>query len=88
MQKLKRAREQSGVSVVDMAKHLGIVPTAYRRYERGEVSPKLETCRRICTMLNTTLSELFDDDYVPPKNVDMKYKIRPGQKLFIEIEAE
>ena len=88
MQKLKRVREQSGVSVNEMAKFLGIVPTAYRRYERGEVSPKLATCKKICKVLDTTLSELFDDDYVPPKRIDTKLTIRPGQIMYIEIEAD
>ena len=87
-QKLKQTRIQKGVSVGHLAKFIGISNGVSHKYERGQVSPQLDKCKLICEVLDITLSELFDDDYVPPKNVDLKTKIRPNQKLFIEIEAD
>ena len=86
--RLKDARTRAGVSVAEMAQHLGIVPTAYRKYETGQVSPKISVAKKICKRLDTTLGELFDDEHKPPETVDIKYKIRAGQNLIIEIESE
>lgn len=89
MDRLKQARTLAGVSVAEMAQYLGIVPTAYRKYETGQVSPKISVAKKICKRLDTTLGELFDDEPKPPETVDIKYKIRAGQKkLVIEIENE
>ena len=86
-QKLKRTPIQKGVSVGHLAKFIGISNGVSHKYERGQVSPQLDKCKLICEVLDTTLSELFDDDYVPPKNVDLKYKISPGQTIYIEADS-
>lgn len=88
MRKLKISREQAGVSVNALAKHLGIAPAAYRRYERGEVYPKINVCRDICKFLGTTIGEVFDEDYEPPQSVDLSYRARPGQTLYIKVEVD
>ena len=63
MEKLKRARESAGVSVTELAKQLGIAPAAYRRYERGEVYPKINVCAQICKIIGKSIGEVFDDEY-------------------------
>ena len=88
MNKLKRAREDAGMSVIGLAGKLGMEAAAYRRYERGEVSPKISVCREICRHLNLTLSEVFDEDYVLPKVVDISYRAKPGQTIYIKIEID
>ena len=88
MQKLKRAREDAGLSVTQLSKRLGIAPAAYRRYERSEVFPKINVCMEICKILNTTLGKVFDEEYVPPAKVDLSYRARPGQTLYIKVEVD
>ena len=88
MENLRKAREEANISVSQIAKHLGIAPAAYRRYERGEVSPKISVCKKICKMLGKSIGEVFDDDYTPPKEVDLSYRARPGQTLYIKVEVD
>ncbi|MAS98253.1 MAG: hypothetical protein CMF29_04930 [Kiritimatiellaceae bacterium] len=88
MEKLKRARESAGVSVTELAKQLGIAPAAYRRYERGEVYPKINVCAQICKIIGKSIGEVFDDEYEPPKSVDLSYRARPGQTLYIKVEVD
>lgn len=88
MKKLKIAREVAGVSISSLSKQLGIAPAAYRRYERGEVYPKINVCRDICKILGATIGEVFDDDFEPPKSVDLSYRARPGQTLYIKVEVD
>ena len=88
MEKLKRARESAGVSVTELAKQLGIAPAAYRRYERGEVYPKINVCAQIFKIIGKSIGEVFDDEYEPPKSVDLSYRARPGQTLYIKVEVD
>jgi len=88
MDKLKRARESSGVSVNEIAKKLGMAPAAYRRYERGEVYPKINICRDICKIIGKTIGEVFDEDHEAPAQVDLSYRARPGQTLYIKVEVD
>ena len=88
MKKLKVAREKSGISVIEMARSLHIAPAAYRRYERGEVSPKISVCAEICKVLGSSIGQVFDEDYEPPKSIDLSYRARPGQTLYIKVEVD
>ena len=88
MNKLKIAREAAGVSINSLAKQLGMKPAAYRRYERGEVFPKINVCAQICKILGTTIGEVFDEDHQPPREVDLSYRARPGQTLYIKVEVD
>jgi DNA-binding XRE family transcriptional regulator len=88
MNKLKRAREDAGMSIIGLADKLGMEAAAYRRYERDEVSPKISLCLEICRHLDLTLAEVFDQDYVPPKAVDISYRAKPGQTIYIKIEID
>jgi len=88
MNKLKRAREEAGLTVTQLSGRLGIAPAAYRRYERSEVFPKINVCQEICQILGTTLGKVFDEEHEPPTKVDLSYRARPGQTLYIKIEVD
>lgn len=57
---LKRAREAAGYQSAQQFAHvLGKEPHAYRKYERGQSQPDLETLVRICELLNITPNDLL-----------------------------
>ena len=52
-QRLRQARETAGfVSAAKFAGALGMGEHAYRKYERGQASPPLDTITRICELLD------------------------------------
>ena len=46
---------------------MGLNPHAYRKYERGDTQPPLETLQRICTALGVTPNDLLPS---VPKGAD------------------
>jgi transcriptional regulator with XRE-family HTH domain len=59
-QRLKEAREKAGyASAQRFAGVLGAEPHAYRKYERGQSEPTLETLVRICELLDIDMNFLF-----------------------------
>jgi transcriptional regulator with XRE-family HTH domain len=60
--RLKAARERGGYrSAEKFAQVLGMESPAYRKYERGESPPNLETLTRICQLLRITPNYLLPD---------------------------
>ena len=59
-QRLKHARETAGYdSAQQFAGVLGMEPHAYRKYERGQSEPTLETIVRICELLSIDANYLL-----------------------------
>lgn len=63
---LKRLRELSGFTRVEMANHLNMTPAAYGAYELGKREPKLTKLCEIAELLHTSVDELLG--YVPRNN--------------------
>lgn len=64
--KLRAARERKYRSAQKFAEKMGLDPHAYRKYERGETEPSLETLVRMCEDLNITPNDLLPDGANPP----------------------
>ena len=59
-QRLKAAREEAGYdSAQGFAGVLGLEPHTYRKYERAQSEPTLETLVRICELLNVDANYLL-----------------------------
>jgi transcriptional regulator with XRE-family HTH domain len=71
-QRLKSAREEAGFeSAQGFAGVLGLEPHTYRKYERAQSEPTLETLVRICELLNV------DANYLLPAT-SRKQSRKPG----------
>lgn len=57
--KLKKLREQQGITQVQIAQKSNISVMSYQRYEAGERTPNVHTAQLIAQALNTTVEELF-----------------------------
>ena len=58
--RLKEARERASYdSAAKFAAVLGMEPHTYRKYERGQSEPNLETLTRICELLEVTPNYLL-----------------------------
>ena len=84
--KLREFRTKSGASVIEIADYLDMTPAAYRRYERGEVEPKISQAVLICNYLNCTLDDIWNPQ-ATPKQVDVSYTLKPGQTFTLAMEC-
>lgn len=59
---LQLARENSGLTQVEVAKRVGIAPAVYGRIERGQMLPSVPTLFRLCMILNVSSDMLLGLD--------------------------
>ena len=83
---LRNMRRSKNASVTDLAELLSISAPAYRRYERGEVEPKISQAVMICNFLNCTLDEIWNPCGTPAE-VDLTYTIKPGQTVRLAMQC-
>lgn len=65
---LKRLRESSGLTRVEIAKRLNMTPAAYGAYELGKREPKFDKLCEIADLLHASADELLG--YVPQNNAN------------------
>jgi transcriptional regulator with XRE-family HTH domain len=58
--RLQAARTRKYRSAQQFAEKMGFDPHAYRKYERGETNPPLDTLVRICVDLDVTPNDLIE----------------------------
>jgi len=58
-EKLKEIREKSGLSQVDFANRLGLSPSTYGFYERGEQQMRADTIVKLCNEFNVSADWLL-----------------------------
>lgn len=63
---LKKVRELSGLTRVEIAKQLNMTPAAYGAYELGKREPKFDKLCEIADLLHTSIDDLLG--YVPHNN--------------------
>ena len=61
MNKLKKARENAGLTQKQVADTVGIAESAYQRYERGRL-PAAPTACKIAKALKVTVEFLYSDE--------------------------
>lgn len=62
-EKIKKIRKERGLTQKQLGELCGIAESTIRRYELGDLNPKLDTIKKIAYALNVTISELFPDNW-------------------------
>ena len=62
-EKLKSLRAEKGLTRAQLAKLLGITPSAIGMYERGERLPNMEVMKEISKYFKVDYNYLLDDEY-------------------------
>lgn len=57
--KLQKAREESGLTQVEVAKKAKVTVVCYQRYEYGHRIPRADTAKLIAQALDSSVEELF-----------------------------
>ncbi len=57
--RIKAAREKTGITQEELAENVGISRAAVARYESGEIEPKIKNLVAIATRLNVTTDYLL-----------------------------
>jgi transcriptional regulator with XRE-family HTH domain len=60
-ERLRAARERQGVSLRELAKRIGLSPSAVSQIERGHVMPSVGTLYAMTSRLQLSMDELFGD---------------------------
>ena len=58
-EKIKRARQEAGITQAELARRLNVTPQTISQYERGLINPKYETERKCAEALDLQRSWLF-----------------------------
>ena len=61
-ERLRTAREKSGLSQAELAKKIGYAPTTYRNYENTTREPNFDTLKKIASILNVSTDYLLGMD--------------------------
>ena len=67
---MRNARKQKGISQREASKRLGLSPSYYGKFERGEIPPSLERLEQICEMLEIPIDEVFRGATTMPSKED------------------
>jgi transcriptional regulator with XRE-family HTH domain len=86
-ERLRKLRKQAGVTVIEIADHLEMTAPAYRRYERGEVDPKISQCQQICMFIGCRIQDIWGAEDVP-ESVNVSYTAKPGQTVYVKVDFE
>ena len=83
--RLRKAREAHGMPADELGRRLGSSGQAYRRYERGEVMPKIDQLLDICDILGVTLDRIV---YGETDRAAIEVTVRPGDCVVIRGEHD
>ena len=84
-QRLRQARENYGMPADELGRRLGSSGQAYRRYERGEVMPKIDQLLDICDILGVTLDSVV---FGKSDEAAIEVTVRPGDRVVIRGEHD
>ena len=79
-ERLRVARTAHGMSADELGRRLKSTGQAYRRYERGEVMPKIDQLLSIADILGVTLDSLV---YGLDETTSIEVTVRPGDRVLI-----
>ena len=79
-ERLRVARTAHGMSADELGRRLKSTGQAYRRYERGEVMPKIDQLLSIADILGVTLESLV---YGLDETTSIEVTVRPGDRVLI-----
>ena len=80
-ERLRVARTAHGMSADELGRRLKSTGQAYRRYERGEVMPKIDQLLSIADILGVTLESLV---YGLDETTSIEVTVRPGDRVLIK----
>lgn len=80
-ERLRVARTALGMAADELGRRLGSTGQAYRRYERGEVMPKIDQLLSIADILGVTLESLV---YGLDETTSIEVTVRPGERVVIK----
>lgn len=69
--RLKEAREKSNLSLSDVSEMLGISQQSLIKYEKGEVSPKINWLEKLCKKYNVTIDYILYNSSELSKSSDL-----------------
>jgi transcriptional regulator with XRE-family HTH domain len=84
-EQLRHARKRAGKSAAECAKALGLTVHAYRRYERGEVEPKVSQAIALAEYFEVTLDQLLTDRPDVDDAQRMLVSVQPGQRVVLDV---
>lgn len=72
--RIKEIRRNKGLTQKQLGEKCHIAESTIRRYESGNLNPKIETLQKIATALECDLSDLMDSDEYKLHNIELAIK--------------
>ena len=86
-ERIKSAREESGMTQAELGKKVGVSGVAIMRYEKNQRQPRFETLQRIAAALEVHTSQLLVN--FPPELAEtLDYAENRGEKLVISNKTD
>lgn len=79
--RLRQAREQAGLTQLELAEKLGVTKSAIGNYENGVSSPKWDVLVQIFDVLHVEPNFLYQDSFSPP--VSDSVHLTPAQSSLL-----
>lgn len=79
--RLRQAREQAGLTQLELAEKLGVTKSAIGNYENGVSSPKWDVLVQIFDVLHVEPNFLYQDSFSPP--VSDSVHLTPAQSALL-----
>ena len=80
--RFKTLRIARGLTQAEMAQRLGVTPSAYAMYERGEREPGMETIVAISNILQVDINILLGIKNPPPDEVE---RLTDGERTLLDL---
>ena len=92
-EKFRRAREEAGLSLRELAEKAGLAPSTVLKVERSQVVPSLAVCIRLADALNRKISYFVEDgdahdDVRFIRKGEGRRASPPGARVVTEVVAE
>ena len=84
-EQLRAARKAAGKSAAESTRALKLTVHAYRRYERGEVEPRVSQAVALAEFFEITLDELLTDKPSVDSAQRMIVSVQPGQRILLDV---
>jgi len=85
-ERMRDARINYGITADELGRRINSSGQAYRRYERGEVMPKIDQLLNICDVLGVQLDALVFGNTADTPAIEVT--VRPGDRVVIKGEAD
>lgn len=83
MNRLREIRKKKGLNAIDIARRIGVTPTSYYRYEKGEQTLSAEILDKLANAMGVTVDQILGREELEEKEetpeIDIQQVFKEGK---------